>query len=293
MYLYEDVRHGSPGFPLGIHRVEELQGFRLYPHIHEEFEFLVLTQGRGSIYIDGAAYSLTAGEGVFIPSRSIHLGKPEDSHPAAFFAIVFSPRMLSEGVADAISHRYVDPVLHGGLKLPVRYSPEIPWQQAALDAAQEVETLERESPPCKELLIKAALLRLWAVLCAHGESTAHETDGGRLDEIRQALEYIDREYASPLTLGELARQAHMSESHFSRCFSAATHMSPFAYLQQVRIQKSCQNLRQGALPVSRVALACGFNDFSYYSKRFREMVGCTPSEYRKRCQEELSEPSVK
>lgn len=286
MYLYEDVKHGSPGFPMGVHRVEEPHGFRLYPHIHEEFEILVLTRGRGRVYIDGAAYSLTAGEGVFIPSRSIHLGKPEDAGPASFYAIVFSPRMLGEGINDKISRRYVEPVLHGGLKLPVQYSPAVDWQQAALEAAQQVETLEREAPTCKELLLKAALLRLWAALCAHGESTAAPAEGGRLDEIREALEYIDREYASPLTLGELAQQAHMSESHFSRCFSAATHMSPFAYLQQVRIQKSCQILRQGALPVSRIALACGFNDFSYYSKRFREVVGCTPSEYRKHCREE-------
>lgn len=291
MYLYEDVKHGSPDFPMGIHRVEDSHGFSLYPHIHEEFEFLVLTCGRGQIYIDGEAYSLQAGQGVFVNARSIHLGRPEGEGGAAFYAIVFSPRMLGAYTGDTITDRYVTPVLHGRLKLPVLYSPETVWQRQVLEAAQEMEKAEKTDSPCKELHLKSALFQLWAALCAHGETKAVTVGSGRLDEIREALEYIDREYAAPLTLSQLARQAHMSESHFNRCFSAVTHMSPFAYIQQVRIQKSCQSLREENLPVSRVALSCGFNDFSYYSKRFREVVGCTPSQYRKRCREESGIPT--
>lgn len=285
--LYEDVKHGSLGFPMGIYRTQEPMGFRLYPHIHEEFEFLVFTQGRGRMWIDGTEYPLSAGEGVFVHSRSIHLGQPEGETPSAYYAIVFSPRMLGAYVGDTVIDRYVDPVLRGAVRLPVRYSPQVPWQREALAAAGEVEALERGNAPCKELLLKAGLFRLWAAFSAHGQATG--TQGvGRLDEIRETLEYIDREYAAPLTLCELAQRVHMSESHFSRCFSSVTHMSPFAYIQQVRIQKSCRALRDQELPVSRVALSCGFNDFSYYSKRFREVMGCTPSEYRRRCREETA-----
>ena len=58
-------------------------------------------------------------------------------------------------------------------------------------------------------------------------------------------------------------------------------------MPQVRIQKSCQYLKNSDLAVSRIAVSCGFNDLSYYARRFREQVGCTPTEYRRRAQSEL------
>ena len=103
----------------------------------------------------------------------------------------------------------------------------------------------------------------------------------RLGIAPSAVRGYDQETGSHLTLADLAAAAHMSESHFCRSFSAVTHMTPFSYLQQVRIQKSCQYLKNSDLPVSRIALSCGFNDLSYYARRFRERIGCTPSEYRR------------
>ena len=73
----------------------------------------------------------------------------------------------------------------------------------------------------------------------------------------------------------------------SGSFAAVAHKTPFSYLQQVRIQKSCQYLKNSDLAVSRIAVSCGFNDLSYYARRFREQVGCTPTEYRRRAQSEL------
>ena len=133
--------------------------------------------------------------------------------------------------------------------------------------------------PANELELKSCLFHLWAIHCAHGERT--ENEGRQFAELRGVMEYIDREYAAHLTLADLAAVAHMSESHFCRTFSAVTHKTPFSYLQQVRIQKSCQYLKDGDLPVSRVAALCGFNDLSYFARRFRQQIGCTPSQYRR------------
>ncbi len=281
-FVYETIEHGTSNFPIGIHETNCPEGFRLYPHMHSEFEFFVLTKGSGTICIDGTTYPLSQGEGVFVNSRSIHLGMPTSSEPAFFYAIVFSPQIFGSYINDIVIDKYVAPVIHHSLRLPVLYSRNIPWQEEALKTAETMYTLRRQDIPCKELKFKALLFHLWSIFCEHGRDTTHTPPGGRIDEIRQTIDFIDREYASKLTLSDLAKCAHMSESHFCRSFADVMHMTPFAYIQQVRIQKSCQILKNDDAPISRIALSCGFNDFSYYSRRFRELIGCTPSEYRKR-----------
>lgn len=282
-FVYETIEHGKPEFPIGFHKTHCPEGFRLYPHIHEEFEFFVLAEGSGTLLIDGVPFSLSQGEGAFVNSRCIHLGTPLSSDPAFFYAIVFSPQIFGSYVNDIVIDEYVAPVIHRSLELPVLYKREIPWQAEALEIVENMYQLRRQEAPCSELTLKSQLFHLWSIFCQHGRDTgsASATGRGNLDEIRHAIEFIDKEYASKLTLSDLAKQAHMSESHFCRSFTEVMRMTPFAYIQQVRIQKSCQSLKNEDTPISGIALSCGFNDFSYYSRRFREIIGCTPSAYRK------------
>lgn len=283
MAIYEPVRHGTPDFPLEIHETSISGGFHLYPHFHEEFEFLVLTRGSGVLCVDGENRRLREGDGAFVNAKSIHLGLPDGRRDAAFFAAVFSPLIFGSFVSDAVVDRYVSPVLRGDLRLPELCTPETPWGAEALRAARGL--YELRGRPGAELELKSRLFHLWAVLCGQGERTQRED--GRLAELRGVMELIDREYASHLTLAGLAAAAHMSESHFCRSFAAVAHKTPFAYLQQVRVQKSCQYLKNSDLAVSRIAVSCGFNDLSYYARRFREQMGCTPTEYRRAARSEL------
>ncbi len=286
MAVYETIRHGTPDFPLEVHETQVPIGFHLYPHLHAEFEFLVMARGSGILCVDGVSHRLAQGDGAFVNAQSIHLGIPDGTEPVSFYAIVFSPRIFGSLHNDAVTEKYVEPVIRRTLRLPSVCAGRDGWQGEALRTAGELYDLRGKSGECAELEMKSRLFHLWAILCGHGERVHDE--GGKLDELRGVMELIDREYASHLTLADLAAAAHMSESHFCRSFSAVTHMTPFSYLQQVRIQKSCQYLKNSDLPVSRIALSCGFNDLSYYARRFRERIGCTPSEYRRGAAQEGS-----
>lgn len=65
--------------------------------------------------------------------------------------------------------------------------------------------------------------------------------------------------------------------------------TPFSYLNQYRIERSCELLVNTDLSISDIALRAGFNSFSYYSKRFRKIMHCTPSEYRLKIQNAITE----
>jgi AraC-like DNA-binding protein len=105
----------------------------------------------------------------------------------------------------------------------------------------------------------------------------HLSDLARLRRVRDRM---DREYAQPLDVEALARDAHMSAGHFSRQFRLAYGESPYSYLMTRRIERAMALLRRGGLSVTEVCFEVGCSSLGTFSTRFTELVGMSPSAYR-------------
>jgi AraC-like DNA-binding protein len=93
---------------------------------------------------------------------------------------------------------------------------------------------------------------------------------------------MDRTYAQPLDIPTLAGIAHVSEAHFIRTFRATFGETPHRYLQRRRIERAMFLLRTTRASVTDVCLDVGFNSLGTFSRTFRDVVGVTPSEFRRR-----------
>jgi AraC-like DNA-binding protein len=102
-----------------------------------------------------------------------------------------------------------------------------------------------------------------------------------LARLRQVRDRMDREYAQPLDVEALARDAHMSAGHLSREFRRAYGESPYSYLMTRRIERAMALLRRGELSVTEVCFAVGCSSLGTFSTRFTELVGVPPSVYRR------------
>ena len=99
--------------------------------------------------------------------------------------------------------------------------------------------------------------------------------------LRGVRDRIDREYAQPLDVEALARDAHMSAGHLSREFRLAYGESPYSYLMTRRIERAMALLRRGDLSVTQVCFEVGCSSLGTFSTRFTELVGVPPSTYRR------------
>ncbi|HZC12670.1 MAG TPA: AraC family transcriptional regulator [Thermoleophilaceae bacterium] len=99
--------------------------------------------------------------------------------------------------------------------------------------------------------------------------------------LRRVRDRIDREYAQPLDVEALARDAHMSAGHFSREFKLAYGESPYGYLMTRRIERAMALLRRGDLSVTEVCFEVGYSSLGTFSTRFTELAGMSPSVYRR------------
>ncbi|KVE15109.1 helix-turn-helix domain-containing protein [Burkholderia vietnamiensis] len=106
--------------------------------------------------------------------------------------------------------------------------------------------------------------------------------GGLAPAVRRRVrDYIDSYLSQPLTLGELANVAALSEYHFSRMFRLSFGRAPHAWVAEQRLARTRLLLRTTALPLAQVAAECGYANAAHFSHRFRDAHGTTPNAYRR------------
>ncbi len=100
--------------------------------------------------------------------------------------------------------------------------------------------------------------------------------------ISRALDYLTLHYMEPLKVEDLAKWCYMSETHFRRMFSLYMKMSPVEYINLLRVQNACIYLKKTGDPIADIAHKCGFATLSTFNRNFKQIMGVSPHEWRKR-----------
>lgn len=94
-------------------------------------------------------------------------------------------------------------------------------------------------------------------------------------------QYIEMHYNKNITVKDMAKLINISVSTLNRLFKKETRLTPIEYLIETRIEKSKKLLRRKEVPITEIAMRCGFNSSAHYSSSFSKLLKMTPSEYRK------------
>lgn len=101
--------------------------------------------------------------------------------------------------------------------------------------------------------------------------------------IKPAIDYIYTEYTNDnIEISYLAELCNMSEAYFRRIFLKNFGISPIKYINNLKIDRAKELITSGLYSISDAAVASGFHDDSYFSRKFKEATGMSPSEYREK-----------
>jgi transcriptional regulator GlxA family with amidase domain len=104
--------------------------------------------------------------------------------------------------------------------------------------------------------------------------------GATSDRIQDALEYVKRNLAQPLSVAELAQAARLSPRQFSRVFRTETGVSPAKAIESIRLEAARLMVEQGRRSLDEIARACGFGDRERMRRSFLRIHGQTPRSLR-------------
>src|SRR5512134_1376897 len=100
------------------------------------------------------------------------------------------------------------------------------------------------------------------------------------EQIRNVTQYIREHIREPLNREVLADVAGFSVPHFHRVFTAEVGESAVSYVRRLRLERAGRKLRMGAVDITEVALAAGYDSHAAFSKAFKQQYGLSPSEFR-------------
>ncbi|HZU27817.1 MAG TPA: AraC family transcriptional regulator [Bryobacteraceae bacterium] len=236
---------------------------RTHPkHWHDEVHVCLYSAGYGSLRHAGRSRRVGAGDLVVTAPGEVHENWVEDGAGVSFAAAYFDP-----SVFDRAMGRAARPHMSGIDVLPpgpavrtsfLRLSRAMQSSDASLLARDEALMLF-----CHRLLARRSL------------PPSHLTE--RLPVVR-VREFIEANFAQPLSLEQLATIAGLSAFHLHRMFRQQVSMPPHAWQTQVRVNHAKRLLRRG-MPPSQVALEVGFADQSHLHRHFQRLVGVTPGLY--------------
>jgi len=100
------------------------------------------------------------------------------------------------------------------------------------------------------------------------------------DCIEDVMRYIREHISEPLDRETLAAVAGFSVPHFHRVFTAHVGENAIGYVRRLRLERAARKLRMGAVDITEVALAAGYDTHAAFSKAFKQQFGLSPSEFR-------------
>ena len=249
-------------------------------HWHRPVELFYIEKGCLEYTTPHGKWTFPAGSGGFVNSNVLHTTWiPAASSETVTLIHIFDPSLLSGGPGSRMESRYILPLTTARAVEMIPLFPEDPAQKELLDQIRQAFRLSTGEWGC-EFALREAMTRIWLGLLEVAKPTA---GGSRADDkIKALMVYIHEHYREPISVEQLAREAHISKRLCFRLFRENLHMSPLEYMQSYRLQKACQMLSQTDAPITQVAYACGLGSSSYFGKQFREAFGCTPAQYRKK-----------
>lgn len=286
--LIRDPRLGyePPGGSEFIHCVEHGSPTPLERwHCHDEYELQLIVGTRGHAFVGDYAGHFEPGHLVLTGPRLPHNGVSTDLPPSGLIVrslvIQFREEPLRAGMQVINELEETRPLLerarHGieffGLSDDVRERFHRIKQSHGLARFAEFAALLCRLARCEEY-------RLLSSAPAAGLVPAGVNPGGGAT-ISKIVQYVHAHYTEPLSLAEVAARWNMSESSFSRYFSKASGSTFTAFVNGVRVQHACERLMHSDDQVSRICYAVGFNNVANFNRRFREVKGATPSEFRR------------
>lgn len=281
------------GYPVHVYFIELAKEYmkRIQWHWHPELEVLIVNHGQMEFQVNEHKEILSAGQGVIVNSNIMHSVERVDPEAnCSMYSTTFHPAFLF-GFGDvALTDKYMSPIISSNNFQFMTLDESNETQAGLLDLVNEIIAINLVKKYGYEISTKSILCKFWLELLdivVPDDAQKATKSIASLDEARakEMILYIEEHYADKVTLDELSASVHISKSECCRCFKRALNLTPVEYLMKYRIYIAASYIKKKdkhASSFSELAFNVGFNNASYFNKVFKQYLGCTPSEYRRK-----------
>lgn len=256
-----------------IDRYADMLDNTLDCHWHQAIEFDFVLSGEVSYLISGQPVTLTAGDGIFINSGTLHtsLGTTD----AVTAVLVVEPEVFPELLRGQLAEAYLTaPILARVLRKDSESDQQV---LETLMAAY----LDRESV----LKSLSWFFKLWEIVTIPLSTDSYhllqaDPKKRHAANTKVILDYIATHYAESLTIETICKATGITRAECFACFDRFTTKAPNRFIIDFRLAQAARLLQMTTEVVTDVARACGFNSSGYFIQQFKRSYGHTPKQYQ-------------
>ncbi|MBR0397555.1 MAG: helix-turn-helix transcriptional regulator [Eubacterium sp.] len=268
-------------------------------HMHGYYELFLISRGSCRHMFAGTETLLIPGDAVIVPPHTAHgfsISKVSSIYNCQFFSEALDSKLIAFlletllpdeapdedrliGLSEeneALSQQAIrpNPARRGVIHLNPREYAFVESLFASMfenyDDRQMLYTLK------KQKFTEVILLELHQALHRQNRIYRKTADGKEL-AIGDALAVMEEHLSDPVDINDMAEVYGFSPNHFRKLFREATGLSPVKYMNRLRITRACEYMQQTGMPAGEAAEKVGFTDLNYFSRVFKQVMGCPPS----------------
>ncbi|MBQ9321086.1 MAG: helix-turn-helix transcriptional regulator [Eubacterium sp.] len=268
-------------------------------HMHGYYELFLISRGSCRHMFGGAETLLIPGDAVIVPPHTAHgfsISKVSSIYNCQFFPEALDSKLIAflretllpdeapkgKGVFGSSEENAAldqkaarpDPAGRGVIHLNPREYAFVESLFESMfenyDDIQQLYTLK------KQKFTEVIMLELHQAL--HRQNRIYrKTADGKDRAIADALAVMEEHLSDPVDINDMAEVYGFSPNHFRKLFREATGLSPVKYMNRLRITRACEYMQQERMPAGEAAEKVGFTDLNYFSRVFKQVMGCPPS----------------
>jgi AraC-like DNA-binding protein len=260
------------------------------PHRHEYFQIHVQVRGRTSHYLGSTTRPVDSGTVCFIAPFKLHFMPTVPG--AEYYLVNASQSFLLPGLS-------VDPLDLEDVS--VEQAPELApfnFQQYTdyVFAGDELATVvrlcdsmmteSRARAPGSTVLCRAYLHQLIGMVCRkYGDTLWHLAESrvsrtARRETLAELGRFLRANFARPLSLSDAAEAVGLTPTYLAHLVKKETGRTFLELLTERRFDRAKELIVHTGLPIAKIAESVGFGDFAYFTRRFKQLTGLSPSRYR-------------
>lgn len=244
---------------------ENVKGSVATEHYHSSFELYYMKEGKCNYFIEDRSYDVVSGDIILIPAGTIHRTN-------------YNSRTHSRNLINFVENFISPEILAAAYELGYLYSNRaLSSHIDAIFALIEEEYYKKDALSIHAL--KTHTEQLLLLMIRSGNEKKRESEGNAT--VEKAVKYIQENYMNEVRLSAVARLMNVSAEHLSRIFKKETGFGFNEYLTLYRLQRAEYILaNEPGRAIGEIAYFCGFNDSNYFSYKFKQHYGVSPTKAR-------------
>lgn len=237
-------------------------------HFHDYYVIGFVEGGKRHLWCKGEEYDLTEGDLILFNPRDNHFCAPINGDILDYRAVNINPDVMIRAVKE-ITGREFTPY----------FTKNVIYQSDIAQSIGELyDAILMNEPKMKKE--EAFFFLLQQVLQECAEPYEETGIPAKDQQIKGLCGYMEEHFSENITLDDLLSRTNFGKSYLLRSFTKQVGVSPYRYLQTIRIERAKKFLEQGIAPVD-VAVMAGFTDQSHFTHFFKDFIGLTPKQYQK------------